>query len=64
LVWEIDENNINGKLAANYDGGNHVSITVAVAQQNMPLEEFRAELITTKPNWTKTQEPPKQDEKK
>ncbi|MFN6218404.1 MAG: DUF4157 domain-containing protein, partial [Aphanizomenon sp.] len=63
-VWEIDENNINGKLAANHDGENHVSITVAVAQQNMSLEEFRAELITTKPNWTKTQEPPKQDEKK
>jgi hypothetical protein len=62
-VWEIDENNINGKLAANHDGENHVSITVA-AQQNMSLEEFRAELITTQPNWTKTQEPPKQDEKK
>jgi hypothetical protein len=62
LVWEIDENNINGKLAANYDGGNHVSITVA--EQNMSLEAFQTELAATQPNWTKAQEPQKQEEKK
>lgn len=49
-------------MAANYDGGNHVSITVA--EQNMSLEVFQTELAATQPNWTKAQEPQKQEEKK
>ncbi|MDB9343305.1 hypothetical protein PN456_04230 [Nodularia spumigena CS-586/05] len=56
-VWEIEENAMNGKLKANHDGGNHVSITTAT--QDMSLKEFQQQLAATQPNWAKTPEPGK-----